>query len=68
MNNNDNPFEVYSSGAEMWQDSITTHGLVEAFAIGRNYLDMNLKRDLSKDEEQFAASFLLQCLLPRLTE
>jgi len=45
--------ESYKNGSEMWRDNAMTYGIDEAIVICRNYLDMNLKREHSKDEGQF---------------
>jgi hypothetical protein len=50
MPHSDNPI---STGLEMWHDNVLSYGIEEAFTISRNYLDMNLKREHSREERQF---------------
>ena len=47
------PFSDYSSGTDFWHDNAVSHGIDESIIICGNYLDMNLKRELSDDERQF---------------
>jgi hypothetical protein len=43
----------YATVAEMWRETAANHGLDEALVICGRYIDMNLKRELSENEQQF---------------
>jgi len=43
----------YNTGADFWRDNIFRYGLNEALVIGGNYLNTQLKQELSSEEKQF---------------
>ena len=47
------PLSGYIDGSNMWRDNVATYGKEMAVTISRSYLELNLKREHSKDELQF---------------
>ena len=53
MHPNEKSFARYNCGADMWRDNVLSYGIDEAFIICRNYLDLNLKHEHSREEREF---------------
>jgi len=47
---NEQPFNGYKDGAEMWHANVLKHGIAEATTICSNYLDLNLRRKRPDEE------------------
>lgn len=53
MEYNAKPYNSYNSGTEFWRDNAISYSIEKAVIICRNYLNMQLKSEISNDERQF---------------
>lgn len=53
MEYNEKPYNSYNSGTEFWRDNAISYSIEKAVIICKNYLNMQLKSEISDDERQF---------------